>query len=73
VSQIWSWALDAGGLICTYLVGRKFWWGWLVWQAINLTWFVYAIVTRQWGFLPGCLIYAGLNHHNMTRWKNGID
>jgi hypothetical protein len=66
---MWSWILDAMGLLCTYLVGRKWWWGWLAFQGYNLTWVAYAIVTRQWGFLPGCCVYALLNQRNLISWR----
>jgi hypothetical protein len=67
--SLWSWILDAGGLVCTYLVGRKWWWSWAIWQGVNCLWVVYAVCTRQWGFLPGCATYAVLNHRNMTAWR----
>ena len=69
MTQWWSWCLDGLGLTCTYLVGRKFWWGWLCYQGYNGIWIAYAITTRQWGFIPGCLVYATLNHKNMKAWR----
>ena len=71
--SLWPWILDAGGLTCTYFVGKRRWWGWALWQAVNVTWIVYAVSTRQWGFLPGCSVYAVLNHRNMTSWLRERD
>lgn len=69
--SLWSWCLDAGGLTSTYIVGKKRWWGWVVWQGVNALWVVYAFTTSQWGFLPGCAIYAVLNWRNMVSWRRG--
>ena len=69
MTQWWSWCLDGFGLLCTYLVGQKFWWGWLCYQGYNGVWVIYAICSRQWGFLPGCAIYATLNYKNMKAWR----
>lgn len=31
-------------------------------------WVLYSLLTRQWGFIPGALIYAGVYWHCYRHW-----
>jgi CHASE2 domain-containing sensor protein len=63
VNQWWSWILGAVGVTGLVLVYRypKRLIGPGIGIAIQALWITYAIVTRQWGFVPLALCYAGAN------------
>ena len=65
---MWSWVLTAVGLTCFYLAGRKIWWSWYVGLAGQCLWFLYAISTRQWGFLMGVVLYSVVYARNAYSW-----
>lgn len=64
----WSWLLEGVGLLGATIVGRKRWYGWLV-LLINLfMWSVYAIESRQYGFMVASFFYAPLYARNLIKW-----
>lgn len=68
MDQIWSWVLMAVGLVGFHLAGKKIWWAWYVNIANQIIWFVYSIVTEQWGFLVGTFFYMYVFVQNAYRW-----
>jgi len=67
--QLWSWVLSAIGVTGLLLVGRRYWWAWGVTALNEVLWIVYAVVTRQFGFIFGALAYIGVHAHNARRWR----
>lgn len=66
----WSWILTAIGITGFFLTGNNVWWGWYVNVACQVPWFIYAIVTEQFGFVWAALFYAGVfgrNAYKSTR------
>ena len=67
-NQLWSWALTLVGVLCFWLAGRKVWWAWYVGLAGQVTWLAYSLVTQQWGFLLGVVLYTVVYTRNAVRW-----
>lgn len=66
--QWWSWALTIVGVACFFLAGRKVWWAWYVGIAGQATWLAYSLITEQWGFLVGVVLYTFVYSGNAWRW-----
>jgi hypothetical protein len=66
----WSWILMVVGVISIYFSGKKYWWGWLIGVGSEILWFVYAIVTRQYGFIVFAIVYASVFLKNAIQWRN---
>lgn len=67
-NQIWSWILTAVGVSCFFLAGNKVWWAWYVGLAGQVTWALYGVVTQQWGFLVGVVLYTVVYSKNAYQW-----
>jgi len=69
MSQLWSWALAAVGILGIYLAGRQKAVGWLVGVGAQVLWLAYGIATRQWGFLTTAVAYAAIYGKNWLSWR----
>jgi len=56
----WSWGLSILGITTQILAGRAPRWAWIVGFWSQVPWCVYAVVTKQWGFLPSSISYAAV-------------
>lgn len=65
----WSVILAVVGIFGLYIAGRRLWWGWLVGLGAQVLWIVYAIATRQWGFILSALAYGWVYGRNALRWQ----
>lgn len=65
--QLWSWALMAVGVTGLFLAGRGGWLGWAIGIFAQLLWFVYALVTRQYGFIVSAIAYGVVNAINLRK------
>lgn len=68
MDQYWSWILTLVGVTGFWLAGKKVWWCWYVNIANQALWVTYAVVTRQWGFLLGAVVYLAVFVPNAIRW-----
>lgn len=68
MSPLWSWALTLIGVSGFLLAGRKVWWAWYVNIANQALWLAYSLLTEQWGFLVGVVIYLWVFIGNARRW-----
>lgn len=70
--QWWSWALTLVGATCFALAGgigtRKVWWAWYIGLAGQLLWLAYSLISQQWGFLVGVVIYSIVYTRNTVKW-----
>ena len=64
----WSWLLMIVGVTGLWLAGRKLWWAWLVGIFSEVLWIVYAIVTRQYGFIAFAIAYMIVFGRNAISW-----
>ncbi len=67
--MIWSLVLAVVGIAGLYVAGRKLWWGWAIGLGAQVLWVVYAVVTRQWGFIASALAYGIVYGRNAARWR----
>lgn len=64
----WSYILSAVGLLGFFLAGKRIWWAWYVNIANQVLWILYAVLTDQWGFLVGAIVYTLVFVLNARRW-----
>lgn len=58
---MWSWALGTisiASIALSWHAGSGYRWAWAVKAVVQVPWAVYAITTRQWGFLMSSVAYA---------------
>lgn len=67
-NQWWSWILTLVGVACFWLAGKKVWWAWYIGLAGQITWLAYSLITQQWGFLVGVVLYSVVYTRNTVRW-----
>ena len=67
--MLWSFILTAVGIVGLWLTGRKSRWGFAVGLAAQVLWFLYAILTQQWGFIASCCLFGFLYARNFWRWS----
>lgn len=54
--EAWAWVLTTLQIACLWSVGRGWRSAWLLGAAVQPLWIVYAVVTDQIGFIPGCTV-----------------
>lgn len=47
-----------------WAVGHGRWWGWLMGAGVQSVWIVYALLTQQLGFIPGCVVSGAVQVRN---------
>lgn len=67
--MMWSWVLATIGVLGIYFVGRKTVWGWLVLLANEVIWIVYAVSTKQYGFIVSAIAYAIVYIRSFIHWR----
>lgn len=67
-NQLWSWALTLTGVTTFVLAGRKTWWAWYVGLVAQGLWLAYSLITMQWGFLLGVVVYSIVYARNAYLW-----
>lgn len=66
---MWSWILAVVGITGTYFIGRKTIWGWAVLFFNETLWIVYALQTKQYGFILGSLSYMIVYVKSYHHWS----
>lgn len=63
----WAWILTGLQVVAlrAAATGRSS--GWLLGASVQLPWIAYALVTSQFGFIPGCLISAAVQANGYLR------
>ena len=64
----WSWVLEGIGIFGAIVIGRKKWWGWGFLLVNTVLWSVYAIVSKQYGFMVASFFYAPIYGRNLFKW-----
>lgn len=67
--MMWSWVLATIGVLGIYFVGRKTVWGWLVLLVNEVIWIVYALTTKQYGFIVSAIAYAIVYVRSFIHWR----
>ncbi|MCI0678181.1 MAG: hypothetical protein L0Z63_03955 [Actinobacteria bacterium] len=63
----WAWLLTGFQVMALWSAGRGRRWGWLLGGSVQLPWIVYAVVTTQLGFIPGCAVSAAVQTYSFLR------
>lgn len=66
----WSWLLTAVGVVGLYLAGGRNPWGWAVGLGAQVLWLLYAVATRQWGFIVSACAYGWVYGRNFQSWRS---
>jgi hypothetical protein len=61
--------LSIVGVAAMLVIGRGYWYGWIVAFINECLWLGFAIATKQYGFILGATVYGGVNIYNALRWK----
>lgn len=69
MNQIWSWVLGLNGVFALWIIGRHYWWGWMIAFANECLWLVYGTTTKQWGFVFAAICYGTINAYNSFKWR----
>ena len=64
-----SWTLSATSALMLWLMGNKSVWGPRVGIANQVLWIAYCVGTKQWGLLPGVLVYTVIHIRNAWSWS----
>lgn len=65
--HFWPWLLTGLQVVALWSAGTGRWWGWLLGGSVQLPWVAYAIVTTQFGFIPGCLASSAVQLLSFSR------
>jgi nicotinamide riboside transporter PnuC len=66
---MWSYVLAAIGVTGIFFVGRKTIWGWLVLLLNECLWIVYALTTKQYGFIFAAIAYGIVYIKSYMLWR----
>jgi len=66
--MIWSFILAAIGILGIYLAGKNNKYGWALGIFAQLLWFIFAIVTKQYGFIASAVAYGYVYTLNFYKW-----
>ena len=66
---MWSWVLAFIGVAGIFLVGRKTVWGWLVLLINEFLWIIYALTTKQYGFIVAAVAYGVVYVKSFINWN----
>jgi nicotinamide riboside transporter PnuC len=69
MTQYWSWLLAVIGVAGIFLVGRKTIWGWLILCVNECIWILYALATKQYGFIVMAVAYALVYIKSYMQWR----
>ena len=67
--EYWSYVLAIIGVTGIFFVGRKTIWGWLILCLNECLWIIYALVTKQYGFIIGALAYGVVYVKSFIGWR----
>ncbi len=68
ISQWWSFGIAAGAALAQWIVGNRWWWGWLVALAMQPVWFVYGLALEQYGLLAHAALFTLVYVRNLRIW-----
>jgi nicotinamide riboside transporter PnuC len=65
----YSWVLAVIGVSGIYFVGRKKKWAWLCLIFNECLWIIFALATKQYGFIFAALAYTAVYIKSFLRWS----
>jgi hypothetical protein len=70
---VWSVVLAAVGILGLYLAGSRNVWGWLVSFGAQALWIIFALVSKQYGFILSALAYGWVYGRNYIKWRRELE
>ena len=67
VAPAWAWVLTMAQIAGMWMVGKAKPHGWIVGAAAQPGWITYAILSGQYGFIPGCAVSLIVQILNFSR------
>jgi len=67
VAPAWAWLLTGAQIAGMWLVGNSKPHGWLVGAVAQPAWITYAMLSGQYGFIPGCAVSLVVQIWNFSR------
>lgn len=65
----WSWLLTGTQVVALWAAGTSRGWGWILGAGVQLPWIAYAVLTGQFGFIPGCVVSAAVQTASFVRHR----
>jgi hypothetical protein len=69
--RLTCWILVGAGVAGTFLAGANYRSGWLILLGLQPIWIAFALLTDQYGFVPGSIAYAAAQLNGYLRAGNG--
>lgn len=69
MDNIWSYVLALGGILQIYLTGKKLKIGWLFGLGTSILWVIFALTTKQYGFIISAAVFGYLHIKNYIEWN----
>lgn len=69
MSVWWSIGLSVIAVGVQWLIGNRWTPAWLLAVGAQGLWAVYAVWTRQWGFIGSAVVFGALNVRNYRKWR----
>jgi hypothetical protein len=66
--NILSWILSATSAIMLIAMGNKYKYAPMIGIFNQVLWIIYTVATKQWGLLPGVIIYLIVHIRNHRKW-----
>ncbi|MEV4754196.1 hypothetical protein AB0J86_03655 [Micromonospora sp. NPDC049559] len=67
LAPAWAWVLTSLQVSALFAAGRGQRTGWLFGASIQVCWITYAVLTSQYGFVPGCLVSLVVQGYSYRR------
>jgi hypothetical protein len=64
-----AWVLSITSAVMLWLMGSKSVWGPRLGLLNQVLWLVYAISLKEWGLIPGVVLYAVVHCRNIIKWE----
>ena len=64
-----SWILSATSVAMMLLMGNRNKWGPRLGLINQILWLVYAISLKEWGLIPGVIMYTIVHTRNLIKWE----
>lgn len=71
IVHVLPWVLSVLTIYTAFMAGNHRASGWFVGAVNEALWFIYILVTEQWGLLPMNLALFGLYNRNYFKWRRG--
>lgn len=69
---VWSIVLAATGILGLFLAGSKNRLGWAISFSAQVLWIIFAIVTKQYGFILSAIAYGWVYARNYLKWRREL-